>query len=152
MTNHGKGGVSRNIPIIEGAENPNFSKVAGTSYEGSLRHELVDLGGYRPLHDVVIVQFQQPPEKSEGGVILPDSAQRRPEEGVVVAVGPGNVAWSGTSIPVGCKRGDRVRFQPQAFGNQVRFPGIQPWQKGGPMLLEMRETDILGVWPAESAS
>lgn len=151
MTNSGKGGASQQIPILgKGELSPNFSKAAGTVYAGTLDLPLADLGGYRPLHDVVLVQFKQAPEKSEGGVVLPDSAQRRPEEGIVVAVGPGNVAWSGTMIPVGCKRGDRVRFQPQAFGNAIgqpdkAFPGVDPKVR----LLEMRETDILGVWPAE---
>lgn len=135
------------LPIIKAKANddPSVSKAAGTVYAGTLDQPLIDLGAYQPLHDVVLVQFKQAPEKSEGGVIVPDSAQRRPEEGVVVAVGPGNVAWSGQMIPVGCKRGDRVRFQPQAFGQAVTFTGVPKEVR----LLEMRETDILGVWPAE---
>ena len=81
--------------------------------------------------------------------MLPDIAQRRPEEGVVVVAGPGNVTYNGVSCPVAVKRGDRVRFQPQAFGNAIQFPGIPRPEKGGPRLLEMREVDIVGYWPAE---
>lgn len=128
---------------------PSVSKAAGTVYATTQAQDLVDLSGYQPLHDVVIVQFKQAPEKSEGGILLPDEAQRRPEEGIVVAVGPGNVAWSGQMIPVGVRRGDRVRFNPQAFAGGIKFPGIPTPDKGGPRLIEMRETDILGFWPAE---
>lgn len=140
------------LPIIganAGQTNPNFSKESGSTYDMTTKIPLVDLGSYQPLHDIVIVQFQQVPERSEGGVILPDSAQRRPEEGVVVAVGPGNVTYNGVACPVPLKRGDRVRFQPQAFANAIRFPGIPTPDKGGPRLLEMRDVDILGHWPAE---
>lgn len=141
---------SGNVPIIGGAsDDPKFSKSAGGVYDATQKQALVDLGSYRPLHDVVIVQFQQAADRSDGGILLPDVAQRRPEEGVVVAAGPGNVTYNGVSCPVAVKRGDRVRFQPQAFGNAIRFPGVPTPEKGGPRLLEMREVDIVGYWPAE---
>lgn len=125
-----------------------INNAARDVYLKTLDFPLVDLGSYRPLHDLVIVQFNQSPEKSEGGVFLPDVAQRRPEEGIVVCVGPGNVTYNGNYVPVSVKRGDRVRYNPQAFGNAVKFAGINPDIR----LIELRESDVFGFWPADGKS
>ncbi|MCK5574355.1 MAG: co-chaperone GroES [Sphingomonadales bacterium] len=91
---------------------------------------------FRPLHDRVLVKRVESEEKTAGGIILPDSAQEKPSEGEVVAVGGGEVAENGTVRPLDVKEGDRVLFGKWS-GTEVKIDGDD--------LLIMKESDILGI-------
>ena len=90
----------------------------------------------RPLQDRVIVKRLAEEEKTKGGIIIPDSAKEKPQEGKVVAVGKGKVADDGKLIKLDVKEGDRILFSKYA-GNEVKIDGEEH--------LIMREDDILGV-------
>lgn len=90
----------------------------------------------RPLHDRVIVQRLEEEEKTKGGIIIPDTAKEKPQEGKVIAVGPGKILENGTKIPLDVKVGDRVLFGKYA-GTEIKIEGEE--------YLMMREDDILGV-------
>ena len=92
--------------------------------------------GYRPLHDRVIVQRIEGLEKSAGGIIIPDTAKEKPQEGKVIAVGTGTVLKDGKIIPLQVKPGDRVLFSKYG-GTEIEF--------GDENYLVMREDDILGI-------
>jgi len=92
--------------------------------------------GYRPLHDRVIVQRIEELEKSAGGIIIPDTAKEKPQEGKVIAVGTGTVLKNGKTIPLQVKPGDRVLFSKYG-GTEVEF--------GDENYLVLREDDILGI-------
>jgi chaperonin GroES len=92
--------------------------------------------GYRPLHDRVIVQRIEGLEKSAGGIIIPDTAKEKPQEGKVIAVGTGTVLKDGKTIPLQVKPGDRVLFSKYG-GTEVEF--------GDENYLVLREDDILGI-------
>jgi len=92
--------------------------------------------GYRPLHDRVIVQRIEGLEKSAGGIIIPDTAKEKPQEGKVIAVGTGIVLKDGKTIPLQVKPGDRVLFSKYG-GTEVKFLDED--------YLVMREDDILGI-------
>jgi chaperonin GroES len=89
----------------------------------------------RPLHDRVIVKRIEEEEKSRGGIIIPDTAKEKPQEGQVIAVGPGRHE-DGKVIPLDVKAGDRILFGKYA-GTEVKLNGEEH--------LIMREEDILGV-------
>ncbi len=91
---------------------------------------------YRPLHDKVIVQRLEEQEKSAGGIIIPDTAKEKPQQGKVIAVGTGIVLKDGKIIPLQVKPGDRVLFSKYG-GTEVKF--------GDEDYLVMREDDILGI-------
>ena len=91
---------------------------------------------FRPLHDRVVVKRIDPEEKSKGGIIIPDTAQEKPSQGEVIAVGPGGRDESGKVIKPDLKAGDRVLFGKWS-GTEVKLDGKD--------LLIMKETDILGV-------
>jgi chaperonin GroES len=91
---------------------------------------------FRPLHDRVVIRRVDQEEKSRGGIIIPDTAQEKPMEGEVVAVGPGTRADDGTLQPLDVKAGDRVLFGKWS-GTEVRIDGDE--------LLIMKESDIMGV-------
>jgi len=91
---------------------------------------------FRPLHDRVVVRRIEAEEKTSGGIIIPDTAKEKPQEGEVVAVGPGARAEDGTVIPLDVKAGDRILFGKWS-GTEVRIDGQE--------LLIMKESDILGV-------
>ena len=91
---------------------------------------------FRPLHDRVVVRRIQAEEKSKGGIIIPDTAQEKPQEGEVVAVGPGGRDEAGKLIPIDLKSGDRVLFGKWS-GTEVKIDGEE--------LLIMKESDIMGV-------
>ena len=91
---------------------------------------------FRPLHDRVVVRRIEAEEKTSGGIIIPDAAKEKPQEGEVVAVGPGARAEDGTVIPLDVKAGDRILFGKWS-GTEVRIDGED--------LLIMKESDILGV-------
>jgi chaperonin GroES len=91
---------------------------------------------FRPLHDRVVVKRLTADQKSKGGIIIPDSAQEKPQEGEVVAVGPGGRDESGKLIPIELKTGDRVLFGKWS-GTEVKLDSEE--------LLIMKESDIMGV-------
>ena len=92
--------------------------------------------GFKPLHDRVLLRRVGEEEKSAGGIIIPDTAQEKPSEGVVVAVGSGVRADDGSVRKLDVKAGDRVLFG-KFGGTDVKVDGED--------LLILRETDILGV-------
>ena len=91
---------------------------------------------FRPLHDRVVVKRIDAEEKSKGGIISPDPAKEKPQEGEVVAVGPGGRDESGKLIAIELKSGDRVLFGKWS-GTEVKLDGEE--------LLIMKESDIMGV-------
>jgi chaperonin GroES len=91
---------------------------------------------FRPLHDRVVVKRIKAEEKSKGGIIIPDTAQEKPQEGEVVAVGPGGRDENGKLITMDVKAGDRVLFGKWS-GTEVKLEGDE--------LLIMKESDIMGV-------
>jgi len=90
----------------------------------------------RPLQDRIILKRVEEEEKTKGGIIIPDSAKEKPQEGQVTAVGPGKVADDGKTIPMSVKKGDRVLFSKYA-GTEIKIDGEDH--------LIMREDDILGI-------
>ena len=91
---------------------------------------------FRPLHDRVVVKRIEADMKSKGGIIIPDTAQEKPSQGEIVAVGPGGRDESGRLIPMDLKTGDRVLFGKWS-GTEVKLDGEE--------LLIMKESDIMGV-------
>jgi chaperonin GroES len=91
---------------------------------------------FRPLHDRVVVKRVEADEKSKGGIIIPDTAKEKPQQGEVVAVGPGGRDENGKLIPMDLKAGDRVLFGKWS-GTEVKLDGEE--------LLIMKESDIMGV-------
>ena len=91
---------------------------------------------FRPLHDRVVVRRITAEEKSKGGIIIPDTAQEKPSQGEVIAVGPGGRDEAGKLIPIDLKNGDRVLFGKWS-GTEVKLDGED--------LLIMKESDIMGV-------
>jgi chaperonin GroES len=91
---------------------------------------------FRPLHDRVVVRRIDAEEKTKGGIIIPDTAQEKPQEGEVIAVGPGGRDDSGKLIPIDVKPGSRVLFGKWS-GTEVKLDGEE--------LLIMKESDIMGV-------
>ena len=91
---------------------------------------------FRPLHDRVVVKRVDAEEKTKGGIIIPDTAKEKPQEGEVVAVGPGGRDESGKLIPIDLKVGDRILFGKWS-GTDVVIDGEE--------LLIMKESDVMGV-------
>ena len=91
---------------------------------------------FRPLHDRVLVRRIEADQKTAGGIIIPDSAQEKPSEGEIVAVGNGSKAEDGTVTPLDVAAGDRVLFGKWS-GTEVKVDGED--------LLIMKESDIMGV-------
>jgi len=91
---------------------------------------------FRPLHDRVVVRRIEAEEKTSGGIIIPDTAKEKPQEGEVVAVGPGSRDDNGTLVELSVKAGDRVLFGKWS-GTEVKIDSED--------LLIMKESDILGV-------
>lgn len=91
---------------------------------------------FRPLHDRVLVRRVEAEAKTAGGIIIPDSAQEKPQEGEVVAVGAGSKAEDGKVTPLDVKAGDRILFGKWS-GTEVKIDGED--------LLIMKESDILGI-------
>jgi len=91
---------------------------------------------FRPLHDRVVIRRVDSEEKTKGGIIIPDTAKEKPQEGAVVAVGPGLRDESGKLAPLDVKAGDRVLFGKWS-GTEIKIDGED--------LLILKEADILGV-------
>ncbi|MDB5417366.1 MAG: groES [Phenylobacterium sp.] len=95
---------------------------------------------FRPLGDRVLVKRVEEEEKTRGGIIIPDTAKEKPQEGEVIAVGPGARDEAGKVQPLDVKSGDRILFGKWS-GTEVKLDGED--------LLIMKESDILGVLDAE---
>lgn len=91
---------------------------------------------FRPLHDRVLVKRVEQEQKTAGGIIIPDTAQEKPSEGKIVAVGSGARREDGTIVPLDVKAGDKVLFGKWS-GTEVTVDGDD--------LLIMKESDLLGV-------
>jgi chaperonin GroES len=91
---------------------------------------------FRPLHDRVVIRRIEGEDKTKGGILIPDTVKEKPQEGEVVAVGPGARDESGKLIALEVKAGDRVLFGKWS-GSEVKIDGED--------LLIMKESDILGV-------
>ena len=91
---------------------------------------------FRPLHDRVVVRRIEAEEKTKGGIIIPDTAKEKPQEGEVIAAGPGARDEGGKIVPLDVKAGDRILFGKWS-GTEVRIDGED--------LLIMKESDIMGV-------
>ena len=91
---------------------------------------------FRPLHDRVVVKRINPEAKTKGGIIIPDTAREKPQQGEVVAVGPGGRDEAGKLIPIDSKSGDKVLFGKWS-GTEVVLDGEE--------LLIMKESDVMGV-------
>jgi chaperonin GroES len=91
---------------------------------------------FRPLHDRVVLRRLEGEEKTKGGIIIPDTAKEKPQEGEIVAAGPGARDESGKLVPLDVKVGDRVLFGKWS-GTEVRIDGQD--------LMIMKESDIMGV-------
>ena len=94
---------------------------------------------FRPLHDRVVVRRVEAEERTAGGIIIPDTAKEKPQQGEVIAVGPGARDENGEVQPLDLKPGDRVLFGKWS-GTEVRIDGEN--------LLIMKESDIMGVLDA----
>jgi chaperonin GroES len=90
----------------------------------------------RPLHDRVIVQRIEEEAKTKGGIIIPDTAKEKPQEGKVIAVGAGKILENGTKVPLDVKVGNKILFGKYS-GTEIKIEGEE--------YLMMREEDILGV-------
>jgi chaperonin GroES len=91
---------------------------------------------FTPLHDRVVIERTDAEVKTTGGIIIPDSAQEKPQQGKVIAVGSGGRDESGKLIPIGVKVGDRILFGKWS-GTEVKIDGVE--------YLIMKESDIMGV-------
>ena len=91
---------------------------------------------FRPLHDRVVVKRIEAEEKSSGGIIIPDTAKEKPQQGEVIAVGPGGRDEAGKLIPIDVKVDDRVLFGKWS-GTEMKIDGDE--------YLIMKESDIMGV-------
>lgn len=110
-------------------------------------HDLNDHGdknvvSFRPLHDRVLVRRVKEEEKSKGGIIIPDTAKEKPQEGEVIAVGPGGRDEDGERIEMDVETGDRILFGKWS-GTEVTIDGEE--------LLIMKESDIMGVIEAKKS-
>jgi len=91
---------------------------------------------FRPLHDRGVVKRLEGEEKTKGGIIIPDTVKEKPQEGQIIAVGPGARDETGKLVPLDVKAGDRILFGKWS-GTEVKIDGQD--------LLIMKESDILGV-------
>ena len=91
---------------------------------------------FRPLHAQVVIRRIDATETTRGGIIIPDTVKEKPQEGEVIAVGPGARNEQGVIVPLDVKAGDRVLFGKWS-GTEVKIDGVD--------LIIMKETDILGV-------
>ena len=91
---------------------------------------------FRPLHDRIVVRRVDAEEKTKGGIIIPDTAKEKPQEGEVIAVGPGARDENGKVVPLDVKAGDRILFG-KWTGTEIKLDGEE--------LLIMKESDVMGV-------
>jgi chaperonin GroES len=98
---------------------------------------------FRPLHDRIVVKRIDAEEKTKGGIIIPDTAKEKPQEGEVLAVGPGARDESGKLVPLDVTVGDRILFGKWS-GTDIKLDGVE--------LLIMKESDVMGVIEGAAAS
>jgi len=98
---------------------------------------------FRPLHDRVVVRRVESEERTSGGIIIPDTAKEKPQEGEVIAVGPGGRDETGKLLPIDLRDGDRILFGKWS-GTEVKIDGEE--------LLIMKESDVMGVIEGKAAS
>jgi len=98
---------------------------------------------FRPLHDRIVVQRITADEKTAGGIIIPDSAKEKPQEGEVIAVGNGKILENGTKVPLDVKVGDTVLFGKWS-GTEVKIDGQD--------FLIMKESDVMGIMESPAAT
>lgn len=98
---------------------------------------------FRPLHDRVVVRRVESEEKTAGGIIIPDTAKEKPQEGEIIAVGPGARDEAGKLVPLDVKPGDRILFGKWS-GTEVKIDGED--------LLIMKESDVMGIIEGKVAS
>ena len=91
---------------------------------------------FRPLHDRVVVKRLEGEEKSKGGIIIPDTVKEKPQEGKIIAVGPGGRDETGKLTPLDVKAGDRILFGKWS-GTEVKIDGDE--------YLIMKESDVMGI-------
>jgi chaperonin GroES len=91
---------------------------------------------FRPLHDRILVERVESEERTKGGIILPDSAKEKPQQGKIIAVGSGRRAEDGTITPLEVKVGDAILFGKYS-GSEIKVEGIE--------YLIMKEDDVLGI-------
>ena len=91
---------------------------------------------FKPLHDRVLIEVLDSSENTAGGIIIPDTAQEKPQQGTVVAAGPGKVSDSGNTVAMEVKKGDKVLYGKYS-GTEFSYEGTE--------YLIMRESDILAV-------
>ena len=101
------------------------------------------MANFRPLHDRVVVRRITAEEKTAGGIIIPDTAKEKPQEGEIVSVGPGARNEQGQIVALDVKAGDRVLFGKWS-GTEVKV--------GGEELLVMKESDIIGIVETATAA
>ncbi|RVG62580.1 co-chaperone GroES [Sinorhizobium meliloti] len=97
---------------------------------------------FRPLHDRILVRRVESEEKTKGGIIIPDTAKEKPQEGEVLAVGPGVRSEQGQIQPLDVKVGDRILFGKWS-GTEIKIDGED--------LLIMKESDVMGIIEAQAA-
>ena len=90
----------------------------------------------RPLNDRVLVTRVEEEQKTAGGIIIPDTAKEKPQEGKIIATGPGKIGDDGKRMPLNVKKGDKILFSKYA-GTEINIDGIEQ--------IFMKEDDILGV-------
>ncbi|APG95100.1 co-chaperonin GroES (plasmid) [Sinorhizobium americanum] len=105
-------------------------------------HEVSDMT-FRPLHDRILVRRIEAEEKTAGGIIIPDTAKEKPQEGEVIAVGPGARDDSGKLVELDVKAGDRILFGKWS-GTEIKLDGEE--------LLIMKESDVMGVIENEASA
>jgi chaperonin GroES len=98
---------------------------------------------FRPLHDRVVVRRIESEDRTAGGIIIPDTAKEKPQEGEIVAVGPGARDEAGKLVPLDVKAGDRILFGKWS-GTEVKIDGEE--------LLIMKESDVMGIVEGGKAS
>ena len=98
---------------------------------------------FRPLHDRVVVRRIDAEEKTKGGIIIPDTAKEKPQEGEIIAVGSGARDENGKLVPLDVKAGDRILFGKWS-GTEVKLDGEE--------LLIMKESDIMGILEGSAAA
>jgi chaperonin GroES len=97
---------------------------------------------FRPLHDRVVVKRIDAEEKTAGGIIIPDTAKEKPQQGEVIAVGPGGRDEAGKLVPIDVQVGDRILFGKWS-GTEVKIDGVE--------YLIMKESDVMGVLVGEKS-
>jgi chaperonin GroES len=128
--------AAKNPPTYLARERPQGPSKGAASAKSPVLISQEDHMKFRPLHDRVVVKRIEADEKTAGGIIIPDTAKEKPQQGEIVSVGPGGRDESGKLIPIDVKPGDRVLFGKWS-GTEVKLDGVE--------YLIMKESDIMGV-------